>query len=198
MIKIREKVEEVITRKQEITRAAADLFRQKGYPATSMRDLAARVGIEPSSIYSHIKSKEDLLTQICMECAGKFLEGMKACEDLNASPPVMLDYLVDFHSDMAVTHPSSVTVFNDEWRFLSPDILSEFLKLRKDYETRFKNILIRGHAEGYFCVQHADIVFELIIHAMTIFYKSGKRYSEKDLKAQVKNFIKGAIKKDKN
>jgi AcrR family transcriptional regulator len=190
-------MEEVITRKQEITRAAADLFRQKGYPATSMRDLAARVGLEPSSIYSHIKSKEDLLTQICMECAYKFLDGMKACEDLQATPPVMLDYLVDFHSEMAVTHPSSVTVFNDEWRFLSPDILHEFLKLRKAYETRFKEILIQGHREGYFYILHSDIVFELIIHAMTVFYKSGRRYSESDLKEQVKDFIIQAIKKDK-
>lgn len=185
-----------MTRKQEITRAAADLFRQKGYPATSMRDLAAKVGLEPSSIYSHIRSKEDLLTQICMECAHMFLDGMEKCEVSKMSPPLMMDYLVDFHCEMAVRHPSSVTVFNDEWRFLSPDILGQFLKLRKAYEIRFKDILMKGHRKGDFYISHVDIVFELIIHSMTIFYKSGKRYSENDLKIQVKEFIKRAITKD--
>lgn len=182
-----------ITKKQEITQAAAELFRQKGYPSTSMRDLAAKVGLEPSSIYSHIKSKEDLLSQICMDCAFKFVEGMESIESQQTTPLEKLNNLIDLHSRMAIENPSSVTVFNDEWRFLSHDVLREFLSLRKTYEVKFKEILTRGHNDGYFFVNHIDIVFELIIHSMTIFYKSGKRYPKEELKNQVKYFIKEAI-----
>jgi len=184
---------EILTRKQEITQAAAELFRKKGYPATSMRDLAAKVGLEPSSIYSHIKSKENLLADICLNCAYEFLKGMQAVRNDCLSPVEKLDQLIDLHCRMAIDNPSSVTVFNDEWRFLSPDAMAEFLELRKTYETDFKNILSVGQKTGTFSINHIDIVFELIIQTLTIFYKSGKRYPKEELKSQVKHFIKEAI-----
>ncbi len=184
---------EVLTRKQEITLAAAELFRKKGYPATTMRDLAAKVGLEPSSIYSHIRSKEDLLADICLNCAYEFLKGMQAVQNNCLSPEEKLNQLIDLHCSMAIDNPSSVTVFNDEWRFLSPDVMIEFLELRRTYETDFKNILSNGQVSGNFSIKNIDIVFELIIQSMTIFYKSGKKYPKEELKRQVKHFIKEAI-----
>ena len=63
-------------RKEEIYAVSAKLFRNKGYAAATMRDIAELVGIEPSSLYSHIKSKEEILMNICMTCAADFDEGM--------------------------------------------------------------------------------------------------------------------------
>ena len=50
-----------ISRKEQIVNKAAKMFKQKGFVATSMRDLAAELGIEAASIYHHFKSKEELL-----------------------------------------------------------------------------------------------------------------------------------------
>ena len=62
-----------INRKDQIIEAAALLFKKKGYAGTTMRDLAAELGIEAASIYHHIKSKEELLEVICFEMANKFI-----------------------------------------------------------------------------------------------------------------------------
>jgi len=47
-----------ITRREQIIQTAARLFRAKGFMASSMRDIAAELGIEAASLYSHIKSKD--------------------------------------------------------------------------------------------------------------------------------------------
>ena len=43
-----------LSRKEQVIRKAAELFKQKGYAAASMRDLAQLLGIEAASLYSHI------------------------------------------------------------------------------------------------------------------------------------------------
>jgi AcrR family transcriptional regulator len=57
------------TKKEAVVEAAAQLFYKKGYNATSMRDLAELLGVEAASLYNHIKSKPDILHDICFEVA---------------------------------------------------------------------------------------------------------------------------------
>ena len=52
------------TRKEEILRVAANLFKKKGYSAVTMRDLAKAMGIKAASLYNHINSKQEILSVI--------------------------------------------------------------------------------------------------------------------------------------
>ena len=58
------KVSKNESRKDLIVKAGASLFREKGFGAASMRDLAENIGVEAASLYNHIKSKNEILESI--------------------------------------------------------------------------------------------------------------------------------------
>jgi len=57
------------TRKEEILRVAAKLFKEKGYSAVTMRDLAKAMGIKAASLYNHINVKQEILKTIIISLA---------------------------------------------------------------------------------------------------------------------------------
>jgi AcrR family transcriptional regulator len=139
-----------VNRKQVIYQRAAELFKHKGYSATSMRDLAEAVGIEPSSLYSHIASKRELLTKICMDTALRFTSGLQHIVDTVSDPVEQLRQVIDLHVAVARDTPSSVTVFTDEWRHLDLADLQTFEDQRRSYQRAVKAIIVRGLEHGLF------------------------------------------------
>ena len=78
------------TRWNEIVDAAASLFHQKGFVATSLEDIAGEVGMYKGSLYHYITSKEDLLTAVVREPADQILADVRdlAGQDLSSSEKV--------------------------------------------------------------------------------------------------------------
>jgi AcrR family transcriptional regulator len=157
-------------KKQIIQEAAARLFRDRGYRATSMRDLAAAVDLKASSLYNHIRSKEELLRAICFENARRFLAGMKTVEEAPLNAAQKVRRLIGLHIRIATEDVTSVTAFNDEWRHLPEPHLSEFKALRRNYENRFKAIIEAGIAEGMLKPLNSSIVLFTIFSAIRWLY----------------------------
>ncbi len=142
------------SKKQAIQVAAAKLFRDRGYAATSMRDLADAVHLKASSLYNHISGKEEILKEICFETAQRFLEAMDEVEKKDISCNEKIRHLIQLHIQTAMTDVTSITAFNDEWRHLSEPHLSTFKSIRKAYENRFKEIIKQGIDNDQ--IQHGD------------------------------------------
>jgi AcrR family transcriptional regulator len=149
-------------KKQDIYREAAKLFREKGYNAASMRDLAERVQLKASSLYSHIGSKEEILVKICFDNANHFIDGMEKVENMKGGAADKIKALLLLHIRTAIEETTAVTVFNDEWKHLSEPQLSEFVKLRKDYENRFRKIIKKGIDEG----ELKDLSAEIFLYSL--------------------------------
>lgn len=151
------------SRKTIIYEEAARLFKEKGYQASSMRDLAQRVNLEPSSLYSHIKSKDELLRKICFDCADRFINGMVEIKTQPISPVEKIERLINLHIDVALDEPMSATVFNDEWRNLSENYLQQFKSLRKQYESDFIKIIDQGIEQNELHVNEPEIILNTLL-----------------------------------
>lgn len=159
-----------VPKKQMIMEAAAGLFRDRGYAATSMRDLGKAVHLQASSLYNHIKSKQDLLKGICFQNAQHFLQGIEQIESLYDSPVQQIEQLILLHLKIVSTDATSVTSFNDEWRHLDEPSLSEYIQLRKRYEKRFKAVLDAGIEQGVFLEVDTTVAMNTILSSLRWVY----------------------------
>jgi TetR/AcrR family transcriptional regulator, cholesterol catabolism regulator len=177
-------ITETTHKQKEIREAAARLFRDKGYAATSMRDLAQAVDLKASSIYNHFESKEDILRQICFDNARRFLHGLHEIENTNSSSGEKLRALLHMHILIASEDLTSVTAFNDEWRHLAQPHLNDFIQIRKDYELRIVRIIEAGIACGELKPVNPFIAMHAIFSSMRWvydWYKPGKKITFDDL-----------------
>jgi TetR/AcrR family transcriptional regulator, cholesterol catabolism regulator len=185
------------TKKQIVIEEAARLFRDKGYSAASMSDLAKRVGLkQKSSLYNHIDSKEAALQQICFDSANQFLNGMSTIETSFDNPKEQLRALIALHVDIATNDVTSVTVFNDEWRHLTEPELGDFLSLRKNYEDRFRKIIEKGVTEGTFTAVDANMALQTILSALRWVYnyhKADKTIDVPKIKEQITLLLLGGL-----
>jgi AcrR family transcriptional regulator len=139
-----------LSRKEQVIRKAAELFRTKGYAAASMRDLAQMLGIEAASLYSHIKSKEEILQSLCFDMATEFRKSLDEVEKQNVSAPEKLKKGIIGHIQVMAKDLTASAVFMNEHRHLSQPYLRDFLLLRINYINRFKAIIEEGVKSGEF------------------------------------------------
>lgn len=141
-----------MSRKEQIERTATALFKSKGFSATSMRDLANALGIEAASIYSHIKSKEEILQRVCFRMAQEFFEAMDTVEATEGSATERLKRAIAAHVQVLTQNTEASAVFLHEWRHLSEPMHGTFLALRDKYEAKFREIIRQGITSGEFTV----------------------------------------------
>ena len=114
------------SKKDIILQKAAAMFREKGFAATSMRDLAETVGIEAASLYNHIRSKNEILEAICFNVANRFTANMEGIEASRESSIHKVETLLRFHIRQMVDSYEEVYVSDREWKHLKDAYLSNF------------------------------------------------------------------------
>jgi TetR/AcrR family transcriptional regulator, cholesterol catabolism regulator len=141
---------------------AARLFAERGYHGTSINDLAAALGIQKASIYSHIKGKEDLLAEIALAGAAAFHEALDAVPE--DRPPVeRLRLALRAHLGVVDGQLDVATVWLQEWRYLTGAAREQFAAERRRYERRIRELFeaaVRaGELRPDLDMRHATLAF---------------------------------------
>jgi AcrR family transcriptional regulator len=157
------------TRRRAIEDVASALFRERGYAATSVRDIARALDIQGASLYAHVTSKQDVLWAIVDRAADDFEAGAeRALVDVGprAGGVDRLSALVRAHVTVLARDPGLASVFVHEWRHLSSDRRTVVLGRRDAYERRFRDVIAEGMASGEFVHTDPAVAATFILTAL--------------------------------
>jgi len=159
------------TRRQAIEDVASDLFRERGYAATTIRDIARALSVQGASLYAHVTSKEDVLWAIIERAAARFEAAADRAErEAEArrpgDPAEAVAALVRAHLDVLTADVDEAGVFVHEWRALGTERRAEILARRDAYEARFRRRVEAGIAVGAFAMTDPAIAASTLLTAL--------------------------------
>lgn len=157
------------TRKEEIVRVAAQLFKEKGYTAVTMRDLAAKMGIKAASLYNHINSKQDILDAVIISLAEAFTDGMQGIKSSNLSAIDKLKNIIELHVKLSSQNSYGMASLNNDWMHLEKR-LDYYKKLRVEYEDDFRTILVDGINAGEIIEANPEVMLFSILTTLRSLY----------------------------
>ena len=160
-----------LSRRQAIEDVASDLFRERGYAATSIRDIARALSVQGASLYSHVTSKEDVLWAIVDRAASRFEAAADRAErEAEArrpgDPAEAIAALVRAHVEVLTADVDEAGVFVHEWRALGSERRAAILERRDAYEQRFRRRIGEGIAVGAFALTDPAIASGAILSAV--------------------------------
>lgn len=186
-------------RKKEILSLSQSVLKEKGYAATSVRDIAKALDMEPASLYSHFKSKEDILKITCFEMADKFELAVKEVNDIYFNAEEKLRMAIKLHVEILTSHLDSALIFIRDWRNLTGESLDQFIAKRNVYEAGFREIVQTGIDEGVF--KETDKKFAALtilssVNWIVEWYKPNDTLNPEQIAEKLSAFILSGLEKE--
>ena len=147
------------------------LIYQKGFKATTMRDIAQNLNFEVANVYNYIDSKQSFLEQALFGIQQEFLNAMDAIEDSEFHATEKLEHLIRSYVQITSKRPYEQALLVNEWRNLNEPKLQEFVKHREDYEQKLEGILIEGMRTGQFKEMDSQMATQIILATLRWSYK---------------------------
>ena len=138
-------------RRQEILEAAAGVFHEKGYKATSIQDIADAVGILKGSLYYYITSKEDLLFEILQDVHQQGLQNLERVDATPGTPLQKIRAFVTLHVTHNAENLVKMAVFFHDFRSLKPERREIIVAERDLYDQHLRSLIAEAQKDGSVC-----------------------------------------------
>lgn len=129
---------------------AVEAFAERGFHATTTRDIAGRAGMSPAALYIHYKTKEELLFQISKVGHERSVGVLAEAADGGGSDAERLARAVRMFVRWHAEHHTTARVVQYELAALSREHYEEIVGLRRRSEEILRGVLESGHASGEF------------------------------------------------
>lgn len=148
--------------KGRLLRAAAHLFKTKGYERTTVRELGSAVGIQSGSLFHHFKSKEDILLSVMEETI--IINMARMHDALNSAQTSEERLLALIKCELSSVHTDTgeaMSVLVYEWRSLKEEKQKYILQLRDEYEALWLATIQEGINENK--IQHDAFILRRLL-----------------------------------
>jgi AcrR family transcriptional regulator len=150
--------DEILAYKRErILEEAVKLFYQRGFTGTTLDDIAAELGVTKPFIYTHFRSKTDLLAALCKPTIELSLDAVARAAK-SAGPPTerLRRAMVDF-TQVVLSRQANIAIYFREEKNLEPAALAEINGLRKKFDRVLSNLLHEGVTAGEFHINDVSL-----------------------------------------
>ncbi|MGY1604714.1 SACE_7040 family transcriptional regulator [Geodermatophilus sp. SYSU D00815] len=153
------------SRREQILRAAARLFAERGSRSVGVDDIGAAVGVTGPAIYRHFAGKDAMLAEMLLRISERLLTGgAEVVAAAGGDPAAQLRALIDFQVDFALDNPALITVQDRDLGSLPDADAAAVRRLQRRYVEVWVTVLARVHpaADAATCRARAHAVFGLI------------------------------------
>jgi TetR/AcrR family transcriptional regulator, cholesterol catabolism regulator len=144
-------------KRDRILQEAVALFYVRGFTGTTLDDIAAELGVTKPFIYTHFRSKTDLLAALCTP---KIEMSLAAVANAAKGPGTATDRLrramIDF-ATVVLRRQANIAIFFREEKHLAPEALTEITVLRKKFDRVLSKLLAEGVAAGEFEIDDVNL-----------------------------------------
>lgn len=183
--------------REDVVRAASRLFARRGFHGTSMRDLGEELGMLGSSLYSHVRGKNELLVEIVGRGADLFDAAIAEAALAGGAAVTRLRRMVYGHVDVVAGHLDEARTFLFESRFLPEEDRRKIVAMRDAYEKAYRDTIREGVIEGSLGPSldpDMTAIFILsVLNAMIRWYRPSGARAASDVADEMWSFISGGI-----
>jgi len=134
----------------QILASATELFREKGYHGTSMREIGEAAGMNKGNIYYYFENKEAILFHLVHSTIQEMVRGLRAIHGMAISARARLELAVQHHIRFSTERQAVLTLLVTEARFLGEARRSKITEVASEYKGLLKQIFDEGMRNGEF------------------------------------------------
>jgi len=136
------------SKEQAIVAVAARLFKEKGYRATTLEDIAADVGMLKGSLYYYIRSKEELLYLVVRDPIRQAYNKLEEIVTSDAPVKVKIAQAIVNHMTLFHQHYPHIAVYLHDYHHLMQQLQKNAIETPKHYQQLWTTLLEQGVATG--------------------------------------------------
>jgi AcrR family transcriptional regulator len=181
-------------RRDDVLRLASELFAEKGYRATTVRDIADAAGVLSGSLYHHFDSKESIVDELLSSFLDDLLSRYRAILDAGEPPRVTFERLVQEAFDSLPRHRAAIVVFQQEGDYLAQfERFSYLTSAAAEVEKMWTDVIRRGVEVGDLVSENPKLTYRFVRDAIWVsvrWFRPDGAWSTHDVSGQ---FIKTVV-----